>query len=229
MNLDRAHIAQRQDGYLVNHYMGLHVTIVSVALGIAGVAAASLLTARQLPLEHRLLFGSLWVASMLATAVAYAGTTSGSFALPPHIPAMWDLLIPLFIAVAEFLLFAVLVSQVTDAPEPRTVVVVWFFCFSAFALLSSIAVARARYLFKATAYGGDIAPDVARYVGRLNQDIASAGTVGAIAFAGGVVQLCYARLALAQACGFSIVVIVAMIGALAGQGRTAKEWRRALS
>jgi hypothetical protein len=229
MDLDRAHIAQRQDGYLVNHYMGLHVTIVSVALGIAGIAAASLLTARQVPLEHRLLFGSLWVASILATAVAYAGTTTGSFALPPRIPAMWDLLIPLSIAVAEFLLFAVLVSQVTDAPGPHTVVVVWFFCFSAFGLLSTVAVARTRHLFKVTAYAGDIAPDVAWYVGRLKRDMVSASAVTVIGLGGGAVQLCYARLALAQAYGFSIVVIVALIGALVSQGQTAKVWRRVLS
>lgn len=229
MDLDRAHIAQRQDGYLVNHYMGLHVTIVSVALGIAGVAAASLLTARQVPPEHRLLFGSLWVASILATAAAYAGATTGSFALPPRIPAMWDLLIPLLIAVAEFLLFAVLVAQVTDTPDPRTVVVVWFFCFSVFALLSTVAVARARHLFKVTAYAGDIASDVAWYVRRLNRDMVSASTAAAIGLGGGIVQLRYAHLALTQAYGFSIVVIAVLVGALISQGRTAKVWRRALS
>lgn len=229
MDLDRAHIAQRQDGYLVNHYMGLHVTIVSVALGIAGVAAASLLTARQVPLEHRLLFGSLWVASILATAAAYAGATTGSFALPPRIPAMWDLLIPIFIAVAEFLLFAVLVSQVTDAPDAHTVVVVWFFCFSVFGLLSTVAVARARHLFKMTAYGSDVAPDVAWYVGRLSWDMVSASAAAIIGLGGGVVQLCYPHLALAQAYGFSVVVTVTLIGALVSQGQTAKVWRHALS
>lgn len=169
------------------------------------------------------------VASILATTVAYAGATTGSFALPPRIPAMSDLLIPLFIAVAEFLLFAVLVSQVTDAPSPHTVVVVWFFCFSAFGLLCTVAVARARHLFKVTAYGGDIAPDVEWYVGRLSWDMVSASAAAIIGLGGGVVQLCYAHLALAQAYGFSIVVIVAMAGALVSQGRTAKAWRRALS
>src|ERR1039457_5117709 len=56
--------------YLMTHYLGLHITIVSVALAVAGVAAATLIGRHTgSPLELATLW-ILWLGSVAAMAAA---------------------------------------------------------------------------------------------------------------------------------------------------------------
>lgn len=80
--------------------------VVSVALAVAGMAAASLL---GLPPTFNAFASLLWmmlVSSMLAVAVAFADTVTGASFLPARIPAPPDLILPLMLAVTEFLYLA---------------------------------------------------------------------------------------------------------------------------
>ena len=60
-------IRQRYDSYLTDHYLSVHVTIVSVALAVAGLGAAALLTSSE-PGGFQLLSWALWGAGLLAVA-----------------------------------------------------------------------------------------------------------------------------------------------------------------
>lgn len=64
-------LRQRLRDYLMTHYLGLHITIVSVALAIAGLSAAGLVTQHGIGAVDLALLCLLWLGSLLATAVAY--------------------------------------------------------------------------------------------------------------------------------------------------------------
>lgn len=105
---DKTRLRAKHDTYMTDHYVGLHNMVVSVALAVAGVAAASLL---GLPPAFRAFTPLLWMmlgASLLGIAVAYAGTVTGAPFLPARLPAMPDLLLPLLLAVTEFFLLVCL-------------------------------------------------------------------------------------------------------------------------
>jgi hypothetical protein len=114
--LSRDGLRQRHDTYLADHYMAAHVTVVSLALGVGGVTAASLIVPSPRFQGNQLVFMVLWLASLLATIVAYAGTMIGAIVLPARLPAVADLLLPLLLGVSEFLLFGVLAYPATGAP-----------------------------------------------------------------------------------------------------------------
>src|SRR5258707_12142363 len=72
--------------YLGGHYLSLHITVVSVVLAAAGVAAASLIT-RPMGADHQLLvLWLLWIGSLTATAGAYGGPMVGNLRCPPQCP-----------------------------------------------------------------------------------------------------------------------------------------------
>ena len=52
--IDRAELKERYKAYLVGHYPSLHITVVSVVLAAAGVAAASLIS-QPMGTDHQLL------------------------------------------------------------------------------------------------------------------------------------------------------------------------------
>ena len=229
--LDRGKIRARQSEYLVEHYLGLHVIVVSVALAMAGVSAASLIT-RPVSLGASLaLLGILWFASLLATAVAYAGTMVGAFALPPTIPAITDLLLPLGLGVVEFLLFSVLIRQVTMRAQLNTIIDAWLILMTIFAMIAAASILRARNLsmtgLSDGVYSEDISESIQDYAARLLADLRGAGLVVVIAALGAGLQLAGNTADwLAFLCSIAIVAVI-LTGLLA-HGRTARMWRRRL-
>ncbi|GII25375.1 hypothetical protein [Planosporangium mesophilum] len=222
----RSRLRQRQDSYLVNHYVGLHITAVSIALGIAGVTAANLLAYRDIPMQYHVLFGVLWLASLLAVIAAFAGAVVGSFALPGLIPSMWDLFLPLLIALAEFLLFVILTPPVVGLTQERAAVRSWFLVLGGFALLAAAAITRARSLFSGPGYAG---ADIAWYVSRLRADTRGAGITACLGLAGGVFGFVVPDAPVWVAYGFASAIVVCLLVAVVRHGRTAQRWRVALA
>jgi hypothetical protein len=177
IEMDKARLRARQDTYLTNHYVGLHNMVVSVALAVAGVAAASLL---GLPPAFRAFESLLWmmlVASMLAVTVAYAGTVTGAPFLPAQIPALPDLVLPLMLAVTEFFLFAVLAHLVNVLNTPQTMIAAWYLASVGFGTFSSLSVVRARRIIKRGRYSSDLNGAICEYTRSLVIDgIAAAVT-----------------------------------------------------
>jgi hypothetical protein len=224
--MSRSRLRQRQDTYLVNHYLGLHVTVVSIALGVAGVTAAGLLADRDVPLPYHVLFGLLWIASLLAVVAAFAGAVVGSFALPAQVPSIWDLFLPLLIALAEFLLFVVLTPPVVGLTREPAAVRSWFLILGGFALLAAAAITRARSLFGGPGYAE---ADIAWYVSRLRADSRGAGITACLGLAGGAFGFVAPDAPVWVAYGFAAAIVVCLVVAVVRHGRTAQRWRVALA
>jgi hypothetical protein len=167
--------------YLTNHYVGLHTMVVNVALAVAGLAAASLLNLPPAYHGYALLLWLMFVASLLAIAVAYAGTVTGAPVLPPKLPSMPDLILPLALALSELFLLGVLAHQFVSFDSPRSVVIGWSVGLAIFAVLAAASVARAEYLVRKSEYGHDIADVVRAYRSNLRTDVAAALLVGVVA------------------------------------------------
>lgn len=177
---DKARLRARQDTYLANHYVGLHNMAVSVALAVAGVAAASLL---GLPPAFHAFATLLWMmlaTSMLAITVAYAGTVTGAPFLPARLPALPDLILPLSLAVTEFFLFAVLAHQVNALNTPQTTVVAWYVTSAGFGMFASLSVARARSVIRNGRYSNDLHTAIGWYTRRLAFDMTAAAATALI-------------------------------------------------
>jgi hypothetical protein len=178
-------LRQRQDTYLADHFMTTYVTIVSIALGVATVAAGSLLAGagdqRQFA-DFRPLFGGLWLVSMLALAVAYAGPMIGALTLPARVPAITDLVVPSLLGISEFSLFTVLAYRVTGWTSPRSVLVGWWSALVAFHVFAIAAIVRARYLQTRTERSAGVEEIVEYQLKRLKANIvmASLGLVVAV-------------------------------------------------
>jgi hypothetical protein len=214
--------------YLANHYVGLHNVVVGLALAVAGVAAANLLgltesTSRYVPLQWMML-----VTSLLATAVAYAGTVTGAPVLPPRLPAMLDLVLPMLLGLTEFFLFGVLARQVAVLTDPSVVAEGWFVALAAFGVAAALSIARARSVIKAGVYHADIRAVVTKYVDRMRVDIGAASLLGLLGVAAVVCQ----RLNHGRIGWFSYAFIGAMILFLCGgfhsQARTRKQFEAAI-
>lgn len=77
-------INDRSAGYFMEQQTGLHGTVVSIALGVAGLAAASLFDVGRADRPDHILFWALWVTSLLGVAIVYSGMTVNVFAAPEH-------------------------------------------------------------------------------------------------------------------------------------------------
>src|SRR5947207_1844253 len=176
VRVDRAILRRRQETYLAEHYVGVHVTAVNIALGMAGLAAASLLTPPKPQFEqYQQLFWLLWAASLVATGVAYGGTMSGAILLPARMPAIADLLLPLLLSVSEFLLFGALAYQITGFTQPDQVLIVWWFALGAFGAIAFGSVWRVHYLVRRGVYSYELQETIRWYRRRLESDMAGAG------------------------------------------------------
>jgi hypothetical protein len=184
-DIDRARLRERQETYLLDHYLSLHNTVVGVALAVAGLGAASLLGSPEEYHGYQILLWLLWCASVLATATAYAGTMIGAIVLPARVPAIVDLFLPLLIGVSELLLFGVLAHQATGISSPSAVVTAWFFCCVAFSLFSAAAIWRAATIIDPGSFPPEVAPVVRSYRRSLYRDTAAASALGVVALAGG--------------------------------------------
>ncbi|GAA0955228.1 hypothetical protein GCM10009554_62520 [Kribbella koreensis] len=225
----RKELAARYGGYLANHYLGLHVTVVSVALGVAGLVAAGLLAGMKEPSGLAWLYWLLWFTSLLAVATAYAGTMTGAVALPSRVPTLSDLATPLLMAVVEVLMFGVLVAQIAGFDAPRVVLMAWFFLTGLFGILAVVAIIRARNLFHPDAYAPDLLGTVFAYRKRLLGDIIGAGVLSLVATVGGLVQLLRGEASVTVAFFFAGALAAELGAALVGHNQTSKLWRDGLA
>jgi len=145
-------LAERRAHYFMDQQIGLHGTIVSIALGVAGLAAASLFQVRALDRPYHLLLWLLWSTSLAAVGVVYSGMTVSVYVLPSTIPTVADMFMPFAVALTEFMLFAVLTTPLTAQLAPRSLIAVWFGCLSLFGCFTSIIIQRVRWLFEHTKY-----------------------------------------------------------------------------
>ncbi|TDD81327.1 hypothetical protein E1293_18830 [Actinomadura darangshiensis] len=218
----------RMDMYLSERYLNLHNTLVGVALGIAGLAAANLLSASGDYEHYQTAFWMLWVASLLAVVVAYAGTVIGSVLLPAQPPEMLDLLIPLALGIFEFLLFGLLAHKVTGLTDPSRVTFAWFIAFTAFALTAAGAIGRAYWIIKPDTFSSDAAPAVDEYRSGLRRDISSAMLLATVSLTSALIDV-WARPSVIRSEVFAGLLVAGFIGALITHELTAKKLRAAIT
>lgn len=164
-------LRDRSAGYFMDQQAGIFGMIVSVALGVAGLAAASLFEVRPSDRPYHILFWILWAVSLLSIGVVYSGATVNLFALPNIVPSAPDMFIPLGIGLLEFMLFAVLTSPLTSELAPRSVTAAWFGCYGLFACLATVVLRRVRRLFTSTIYEGEHQEAVDVVIVQLGSDI----------------------------------------------------------
>jgi hypothetical protein len=224
--INRVELRERYKTYLSAHYLNLHITVVSVVLAAAGVAAASLIT-RPVGSHHELfVLWLLWIGSLAATSVAYGGPMVGAFALPSAIPAVSDLPLPLLIGVTEFLLFTILVKQVTPA-ELSFLVNTWLIIMAIFSFIALLSVRRARYHYAAaileSIYSEDVAIVVRRYLWSLTRDSCAAGIVTVLAATGAGLRI--SNTIRWPVFIFPLIITILLLLGLRGHSETAKMWR----
>jgi len=205
---------------------------VSVSLAIAGGAAASLIaTLPSMSAGQIWDVSLLWFGSILATAVAYGGAMVGAFALPASLPSITDLLLPLLVCVTEFLLFTIMIPQITHAIDVRTLINTWLVLMAVFGFLAELSILRARYYFtsaKAAQVYSDDAPEIVeKYIVRLFRDGLGAGATCFVAALGAAVRMTF----LPDWPGFVFPAILVGLLAfgLAGHAETAHMWQRSLT
>jgi hypothetical protein len=181
-------LRERFESYIVDHYIGLHNTVVSVVLAVAGLAAASLAGSHTQYGGSYPLLWMLWLASLLLCVTVFAGTMSGSVVMPPLMPAITDLLIPLLLGIGESVLFGVLAHQVSGLNKAPSVAEAWFIALTVVCACAAAAITRAMQLFGDATYPEEISGPIDDYrLRRLPADrkgtlaLAMIGTGGAIA------------------------------------------------
>ncbi|MGW0632308.1 hypothetical protein [Streptomyces sp. NPDC002758] len=209
--MTRTHLEERLHIHLTNHYMQLHGTLVSIALGAAGFAAASLATATRGQADSSGVLWLMWVGGLLAIAVVYAGTVTGAFTLPAGIPSLWDLVFPLLIGLAQFMVFGVLTRTVAPFTNLDTIVEMWFFGMAGVGGFAGIGILRARHLVKVSSYEPALNSAMKYYRGRLKSDFIGASLTALIGCLGGVLLASGVHLDLAWTYAF----VSAVVGVLA--------------
>lgn len=230
-------LRQRVEDYLVTHYLVLHITVVSVALAMAGVSAASLITRHDATSGDLVLLWLLWLGSLFATAVAYGGTMVGAFALPSAVPSVSDLALPLLMSVDEFLLFSILISQVTSTASLSTLVGIWLALMAGFGGLALLSIARAKSHFVAAVrsktptrsgiYSTDASAVINTYITYLSRDQIGAGATCTVAAIGALLKWSGFRAEQLDYIAASIIILLLAQG-LRGHGQTERMWRSSL-
>lgn len=189
--LARSALRQRHDTYLADHYLSTHQIVVSLALGIAGIAAAGLIApSPRFGHDHAVLW-ILWSTGLLATAVAYSGTMVGAIVLPPRMPAISDLLLPLLLGICELVLFAILAYQATGLSSVRSVLTGWWMALGAYGLAASASVWRAIHIITHTSYEPELEPSIETYLSGIKLDRIAAFAIGALSLTVGTLHAVY--------------------------------------
>lgn len=225
--IGKAQLQARLDTYLVDRYLNLHNILVGVALGIAGLAAANLMSAPSGYQDYQVAFWMLWLAGLLAVVTAYAGAVIGSVLLPSRVPGMLDLLIPLALGIVEFLLFGILAHKVTSLSSPASVMVAWFSTFTGFGIVATVAVWRASRIIEPGTFSPDIASAVRKYFRGLYWDMGSAAALAAVSLAGALVNVCVHR-PVVQDRIFAGVITAGLVAALVNHELAAEGLRAAI-
>jgi hypothetical protein len=217
---------KRQDMYLANHYTTLHVTVVGLALGVASAAAASLLAGTPSPSfdGYQPTFYLLWLASLLAIAVAYGGPMIANILMPPRVPAVVDLILPLLLGVCEFLQFTILGYRLTGWTSARAVLAGWWITFAAFNLLAALGTWRAYHLIGKANEEPQVGI-VIKCTKRLGFNRFGALATAVLCSLVGVFYLTRIRLPADLRVAFAVAAIIALLGALETYRRMANELR----
>jgi hypothetical protein len=197
-DVDQKLLHQRFETYIVDHYTGLHNTVISVVLAVAGLSAASLAGSHAQYGRSYPLMWMFWLASFLLCTTIFSGTMTGSVVMPPMMPATTDLLLPLFLGIGEFVLFGVLAHQVTGLNTPSSVAEAWFISMTVVCVSAAVAINRAMRFFGGATYAPEISEPINEYrLRRLPADrtgalmMAVVGVGGATASAVQVIWLEY--------------------------------------
>jgi len=161
---------ERRDRYYMDQQVGAYSIVLSIALGVAGLAAASLFSVSPADRPYRVMFWTLWALSLAAVAIAYSGMTVNVFALPNRIPDPLDIFSPFIMALLEFTLFAVLTRPLTDQVSPRSVIALWFGCFATFSCLASLVITRIRWLFVHATYESALDEPITEVIRKLHDE-----------------------------------------------------------
>jgi hypothetical protein len=94
---------ERRAHYFMEQQIGIHGTIVSVALGVAGLAAAGLLVVSAADRPYHILFWMLWLTSLLGVGTVYSGMTVKVYVLPSKIPNVGDMFLPFAIGLMRII------------------------------------------------------------------------------------------------------------------------------
>ena len=183
---DKDWFGKRHESYLATNYLALHNTVVSVALAVAGLAAGNLIRVPAEYITYQPILWALWVVSLIATLVAFAGTAIGSGILPPMVPSLLDLAAPLLLGVSECVMFGVLGRQASGVTSPGSVLGAWYFSLAGFGVSAAFAVLRARWILSNMSYAPDIKKGVREYIIGLSGDAVAALVLFLLGIAGGV-------------------------------------------
>jgi hypothetical protein len=147
------------------------------------------------------------------------GVLSSVLVIPVSIPSAFDLLIPLFLGITEFLLFGVFVRQATDLTRTSEVVHYWFLSFAFFGLFSVVGIVRGDWLSSRGLMAGDT-ENISNLHRLLMRDALGVGLLGVISVFGFVVTngsqispLCYVLV---------VILIAGLSGGLQGHAKTAR-------
>jgi hypothetical protein len=224
------HLADRRAHYFMDQQIGLHGTIVSLALGVAGLAAASLFEVSPASRPYHPLLWLLWCTSLVGVGIVYSGMTVNVYALPSTIPSALDMFLPVGVGLMEFMLFAVLTSPLNSQLSPHSVVVVWFGCFCAFGCFASLVIIRIRWLFEHTVYESpEIQAAVYQVFSLLRRDLGGASGSAFVSAAMAIVIGWVHALPLKLAYVVAALLVVGMSSGVVNQRRQARILETALS
>lgn len=219
----------RRSRYLMDQQIGLHNTIVSIALGVAGLAAASLFDIDHAHQAFRMLFWALWAISVLFAATIYSGMTANVYAAPNEIPGPQDMFLPFGLALSEFMLFSTLTSPLNSHLSPRTVVTVWFGCICLLGLFAALAIRRAKSLFEKTEYEPEPLQKAINKMGRqMRWDLVGATACSLGSLAAIISILSERTLSPTRVYSFALPTALGLTLGLANQRRQARTLRTGL-
>jgi hypothetical protein len=168
-------LKQRRWQYYMDQQVGVYSIVLSIALGVAGLAAASLLYASSTNRSYHALFWLLWFISLLAVAIVYSGMNANVYALPNRTPDIMDIFFPFAMALMEFMLFALLTRPLAGQESPRSIVAAWFGCLGLFSCLACTVILRIRWLFQHASYDSTLQAPVDRVIQKLYEEFRGAG------------------------------------------------------
>jgi hypothetical protein len=173
--VDTRELNERRAHYYLDQQVGIYSIVLSVALGVAGFAAASLIHVPKADRPYDILLWALWLTSLFAVAIVYSGMNANSYALPNRTPDLLDILLPFAMALMEFMLFALLTSPLIDQASARVIIVAWFVSFGLFGCLAGTVILRVRWLFQHSLYDSALQEPVGHVVRKMYEDFRGAG------------------------------------------------------
>lgn len=213
-------LSDRYEHYFMDQQVGLHNTVTSVALGMAGLAAAGLVVVSAADRPYHGLFWLLWAVSLTGVATVYSGMASAVHVAPSRIPSAPDMFLPFAIGLMEFMLFAVLTAPLSQQISPRAVVAIWFGVECMFACFAVLAIGRVRWLMQRECYEpGDLRRAIDALIGQLRIDMLGAGSCAVLGAGAALLVVLAREVSLAVAYPLGTLIAAGMIVGLVNQYR----------